>query len=105
MSERNQKLIFLLVEGVGATLFISGVLSILAFLATETPAEAARRTIAKMPSQCEAGFFNHGTYTCWYTISDHPFFFALSLFAVLAGGAIMVWAQRRWFPPRRKIGA
>ncbi len=105
MSERNQKLIFLLVEGVGATLFISGVLSVLAFLATETPAEAARRTIAKMPSQCEAGFFNHGTYTCWYTISDHPFFFGLSLFAVLAGGAIMVWAQRRWFPPRRKIGA
>jgi hypothetical protein len=81
------------------------VLSTLAFLATETPDEAARRPFAKMPSECEAGFLNHGGYTCWYTISDHPFLFALSLTAVLAGGAIMVWAQRHWFPPRRKIGA
>jgi hypothetical protein len=98
-------LLFLLVEGAGVILFASGVLSTLAFLSTETPAEAAHRLFAKMPSECEAGFLNHGAYTCWYTISDHPLLFALSLTAMLVGGAIMVWAQRHWFPPRGKIGA
>ena len=104
-SNLAKRLLFLLVEGAGVTLLASGVLSTLAFLATETPAEAARRPFAKMPSECEAGFFNHGAYTCWYTMSDHPFLFTLSLTAVLAGGAIMVWAQKRWFPSRRKIEA
>jgi hypothetical protein len=89
-------LLFFLVEAVGVTLFGSGALSTLAFLAAETPAEAARRSFARMPTECEAGFLNHGAYTCWYTISAHPLLFALSITAVFAGVATMVWAQRRW---------
>ena len=100
-----KRLLLLLVEGAGVILLASGLLSTLAFLATETPAEAARRGLARIPSECEAGFFNHGAYTCWYTISDHPLLFALSLAGLLAGGAIVAWAQRRWFPPRRKLRA
>src|SRR5713226_3219236 len=96
---------FFLVEAAGVTLFALGMLSTMAFLSAETPAEAAHRGLAKMPSECEAGFLNHGVYTCWYTISDHLFLFVVSLAVLLAGGAIIVWAQRRWFPSGRTGGA
>jgi hypothetical protein len=104
-SNPMRRLRFVLVEVVGVTLFVSGVASTLAFLATETPAEAARHGLARMPAKCEAGFFNHDGYTCWYAISDHPFLFLLSLATVFGGGAVLVWAQRHWYPKRGNIGA
>ena len=85
----------LLSEVLGIVLFALGGLASGAFLAAETPAEAARRGIAVMPHECEAAFLNHGGYTCWYTISDHPILFILSIAVIIGGGAIVVWAQRR----------
>ena len=85
-----------LVEAVGVALFALGVLSCLAFSAAETPLEAARRGLAKFPTQCEAAYFNHGTYLCLYTIHDHPFLFAISVVTLVGGVSLMVWGQRRW---------
>jgi hypothetical protein len=98
------RLLFFLVEVAAVILFASGLQSTLRFLITESRAELTRRPSVKIPKECEAAFNNHGGYTCWYTIYDHPFWFALSLAAVVAGGGIIVWAQSRWFP-RRKMEA
>ena len=96
------RLLLLLIEGAGVTLFGSGLVSTLIFLSTESRLElAGRRPSAKIPKECEAAFWNHGGYSCWYTIYDHPFWFALSLSALVGGCAIMVWAHGRWFQTRK----
>lgn len=90
-------IVLLVLEITGLAFFAAGILATGSFLAAETPAEAARNGVATMPTACEAGFLNHGGYTCWYTIPDHPILFALSI-AVLVGGATVAWwAQRRLF--------
>jgi hypothetical protein len=96
------RLLSILLEGVGVTLFGCGILATLLFFSTESRVELADRgSTAKIPEQCEAAFWNHGGYACWYTISDHPFWFALSVAALVGGAAIMVWSQSHWFPKRK----
>jgi len=92
----------ILLEGAGVTLFGCGILATLLFFSTESRVELARRgSTAKIPEECEAAFWNHGGYACWYTISDHPLWFALSVSALIGGGAIMAWSQSRWFLKRK----
>lgn len=96
-----RRFLSILLEGAGVTLFGSGILATLLFFSTESRVELARRgSTAKIPEECEAAFWNHGGYACWYTISDHPFWFAFSVAALAGGGAIMAWAQSHWFPKR-----
>ena len=96
-----RRLVSILVEGAGVTLFGCGILATLLFFSTESRVKlASRGSTAKLPGECEAAFWNHGGYACWYTISDHPFWFAFSVAALVGGGAIMVWSQSCWFPKR-----
>jgi len=98
-----RRLISIVVEGAGVTLFGCGILATLLFFSTESRVELLRRRpSANIPNQCEAAFWNHGGYACWYTISDHPFWFVLSVAALVSGGAIMVWSQSHWFPKRER---
>ena len=87
----------LVTEVLGLTLFAFGLVSGLLFLSADSPAEAARRGLAKLPVQCEAGYFNHGSYVCWYTIADHPLLFAASIATLVVGASTFAWAHRRWF--------
>jgi hypothetical protein len=97
-----RRLLSILLEGAGVTLFGAGILATLLFFSTESRVELARRgSSSKIPKECEAVFWNHGGYACWYTISDHPFWFVFSVGALVSGGAIMSWAQSRWFPKRK----
>jgi hypothetical protein len=97
-----RRVLSILLEGVGVTLFACGLVAALLFFSTESRVELARRgSTAKIPEECEAAFWNHGGYACWYTISDHPFWFAFSVGVLVGGGAIMTWSQSRWFPKRK----
>jgi len=71
-------------------------LTTLLFLSTKSRVELAGGG-SKIPDECEAAFWNHGAYACWYTIQDHPFWFALSLGALATGAGIIAWSQRHWF--------
>jgi len=99
------RLLFFLMEIVGVGLFGLGIVSTLAFLSADTPSEAVQRGLAKIPNGCEAGYYNHGAYLCWFTIRDHVFLFSISVAALLVGGAIIAWAQRHWFRSKRTDGA
>jgi hypothetical protein len=97
-----RRLLSILLEGTGVTLFGCGIVATLLFFATNSRVElASRGSTTKIPEECEAAFWNHGGYTCWYTISDHPFWFAFSVGALVGGWAIMIWSQSRWFPKRK----
>jgi hypothetical protein len=89
------RLLVLLGEISGLILFGFGGLATLLFLAADTPAEAIAKRVAVLPEQCEAGYLNHGSYACWYTMNDHPFLFTLSLVLIFTGGAVLYWAHRR----------
>jgi hypothetical protein len=96
------RLLSILLEGAAVILFGYGIATTLLFLSTESRAKlASRGSAARIPEQCEAAYWNHGGYACWYTISDHPFRFAFSVVAMLGGGALMTWSQTRWFPKRK----
>jgi hypothetical protein len=92
-----RRLLAILLEGAGVTLFGSGILSTLLFISAEPRSKLTQRALAKIPNDCEAAFNGK----CWYTIQDHPFWFALSLASIVAGAGIMAWCQRRWFPKRK----
>ena len=67
-----RRLLSILLEGTGVTLFGCGIVATLLFFSTESRVELASRG-SKIPDECEAVFWNHGGYACWYTIQDHPF--------------------------------
>ena len=71
-----------------------GVLSTLMFFSVDTREEASRRHLAPLPAECEAGFLNHGTYICWFTIRGHPVWFSLSIASLVAGGAAFARIRR-----------
>jgi hypothetical protein len=95
----------LLIEVSGVTLFAIGTLLTFASLDAETPAQALLRGIAKIPAGCEAGFLNHGSYFCWFTVKDHPFVLVLSVATLVVGAVLMVWGYRRFSLRRSENGA
>lgn len=98
----GRRLLSILLEGAAVTLFGAGLVSTQLFLASEPRAKLLHRR-TKIPNECEAAYYSHGIYACWYTIQDHPFWFALSLGAIATGVGIIAWSQSHWFP-RRKTG-
>jgi hypothetical protein len=82
-------------EALGLALALCGFLSTAAFLSSAIPAEAARHSSIKIPAECEAVVLNHGHYLCWYTISNHPFLFCLSV-ASLVAGPLVFRVGRQW---------
>jgi len=94
-----RQLLSILLEGAGVILFGSGILTTLLFLSTKSRVELTGRG-SELPDECEAAFWNHGGYACWYTIQDHPFWFALSLGALATGAGIIARSQRHWVAKR-----
>ena len=93
---RASRIVIWLIEAVGVTLFALGGLATLAFLHVDTPAEAARRGLALVPQGCEAGYFMHGRYLCWFTMSGHPLLFLLASFSCVFGAMLAIWGKKLW---------
>jgi hypothetical protein len=70
-------------------LFGLSIVVFLMFLGVDTREEAALRGLAKLPLGCEAGFYQGGAYICWFTIREHPVWFALSLLGLVASAIVV----------------
>jgi hypothetical protein len=71
------------------------IIATLGFLFAETPEEAAKKGWAYMPQTWEAGVFNHGSYIQWFSLSKHPFLFALSIACIAISGFIINYLDKR----------
>ena len=81
-----------------------GGMAIYRFLSTETPAEAVLRNQPPLPPQCDAAYFvSYRGWSCWYTVSDHPFAFAATVAAVVPAAAIVAWCEWRAHHPKRGV--
>ena len=78
--------------------------STVSFLVAITPEEALARGGATMPTHWEAGVMNHGEYYQWYTIGNHPFFFALSLTALVCS-ILFIWISVIYLLAHKKTKA
>ena len=90
MSRRS----LLLLEVLGILLLPIGGLTTWSFVVAKTPAEVAKEGGPPMPSDWEAGVFNHGAYYRWCTIANHPMLFGLSVAAIAAGCALIICVNR-----------
>ena len=79
----------LLLEFVAVCLGGLGITSLMFFIASKRPQEASPLHGQAMPAKWEAGFENHGAYSQWYLIREHPIGFAASLGSMLAGYFIL----------------
>ncbi len=85
----------------GLLVFLGFFLTV-SFVSAITPHEAALTGDAVMPTHWEAGIMNHGEYYRWYTISNHPILFGISLAVfvgsagfILLSGTIVTWLEER----------
>ncbi len=90
----NRKVALLLLEIFGVVLAGCGLVTTLSFVVAKTPQEAVLAGGPQMPSSWEVGVLNHGSYYEWYSISQHPFLFVLSVAGLISGFAIIGYIRR-----------
>jgi hypothetical protein len=88
----------LLSEIAAVIAFALSIVVVLLFLAADTPEEAALRGWFPLPAACEAGVLNHGAYLCWFTIREHPLWFALSIACLVASSVVLARVQKTGGP-------
>jgi len=75
---------------VSAVIMFPAFFSVVSFFVAETPQQAARLG-HPLPKGMSAGVMNHGKHYPWWTITQRPWFFALSA-AVLATALIILYS-------------
>ena len=70
-------------------------ISTVSFLAAVTPDQAALKSEIPIPPGWTAGVMNHGRYYQWWTISERPILFGVSL-AVVVVSLLFIWSTVFW---------
>ena len=65
-------------------LFFPGAICVVNFNSAMTPSEVVLKGNKPMPSEWEAGVFNHGEYLQWYLPEKHPLLYVASWFVLLS---------------------
>jgi hypothetical protein len=95
------RILRLLGEALAIALLGASIIAVLSFLAAKTPEQAISAGHPPMPPTWEAGVLNHGSYYQWYTISAHPFLFALSVGSLIVSAGLVTYITRHWLNRRR----
>ena len=101
MKFRQSGIIRFLGEMLTVGLVFMSIMAVMSLLVAQTPSEAIAAGDPPMPSHWEAGVFNHGSYYQWYTISGHPFLFALSVGSLISSFAAFTYVVKHWLGQRK----
>jgi hypothetical protein len=69
---------------IALVLFFPGAFCVVSSDAAMAPSEAILKGYKPMPSEWEAGVFNHGEYIQWYLPEKHPILYITSWFILLS---------------------